>query len=55
MIDTFIKNNQSGGMFLSVSVIDSDGSIENVNRYETCWSDIERYYTDNFNKGEIIC
>lgn len=49
MIDTFIKNNQSGGMFLSVSVIDSDGSIENVNRYETCWSDIERYYTDNFN------
>ncbi len=47
MIDTFIKNNQAGGMFLSASVIDSDGAIENVNRYESCWSDIERYYTDN--------
>ena len=47
MIDTFIKNNGSGGMFLSASVIDNDGAIENVNRYESCWSDIERYYSDN--------
>ena len=50
MIDTFITNNRSGGMFLQVSVIDSDGAIENVNNYESCWSDIERYYTDNYTK-----
>ena len=50
MIDTFINNNRSGGMFLPVSVIDPSGDIENVNNYESCWSDIERYYTDNVNK-----
>ena len=50
MIDTFINNSRSGGMFLPVSVIDSDGAIENVNNYESCWSDIERYYTDNYTK-----
>ena len=50
MIDTFINNNRSGGMFLPVSVIDSSGTIENVNNYESCWSDIERYYTDNYTK-----
>ena len=50
MIDSFINNNRSGGMFLPVSVIDSDGAIENVNNYESCWSDIERYYTDNYTK-----
>ena len=52
MIDTFIKNNQSGGVFLPIGVIDVDGSIENVNRYESCWSDIERYYTDTMNKNK---
>jgi len=50
MIDVFIKNNRSAGMFLPVSVIDPSGDIENVNNYESCWSDIERYYTDNVNK-----
>lgn len=47
MIDNFINANRSAGMFLSVTQIDLDGSIENVNRYESCWSDIERYYSDN--------
>jgi hypothetical protein len=50
MIDVFINNNRSAGMFLPVSVIDPSGDIENVNNYESCWSDIERYYTDNVNK-----
>ena len=42
MIDVFINNNRSAGMFLPVSVIDPSGAIENVNDYESCWSDIER-------------
>ncbi len=50
MIDTFIKNNRSAGMFLPCQVIDPSGAIENMNDYESCWSDIERYYADNVNK-----
>ena len=52
IIDTFINNNRSGGMFLSASVIDNDGAIENINNYESCWSDIERYYSDTMNKNK---
>ncbi len=47
LIDTFIQGNKSGGMFLPCSVIDPSGIIENNNWYESCWSDIERYYADN--------
>jgi len=47
MIDNFIKNNRSAGIFLPCSVIDSSGEIENINSYESVWSDIERYYSDN--------
>ena len=47
MIDTFIANNRSAGSYLSTSVIDPTGAIENINNYESCWSDIERYYSDN--------
>jgi len=47
MIDNFIKNNRSAGIFLSCSVIDSSGEIENINNYESVCSDIERYYSDN--------
>jgi len=50
MIDTFINNNKSGGLFLPCSVIDNGGMIENVNNYDGCWSDIERYYTDTKQK-----
>ena len=50
LIDSFIKNNRSAPMFASCSIIDNGGLIENLNRYESCWSDIERYYADNYNK-----
>jgi len=50
LIDLFIKNNRSAGMFLPCSVIDPAGAIENINNYESCWSDIERYYSDNASK-----
>tara|TARA_R110000787_G_scaffold75181_2_gene166679 strand:- start:1675 stop:1881 length:207 start_codon:yes stop_codon:yes gene_type:complete len=47
MIDNFIKNNRSAPIFLSCSIIDASGEIENKNNYETAWSDIERYYSDH--------
>ena len=47
MIDNFIKNNRSAPNFLPCSIIDSSGEIENKNNYESVWSDIERYYSDN--------
>ena len=50
LIDTFVKNNKTAPMYLSCDVIDSSGAIENLNNYDSCWSDIERYYTDSYNK-----
>jgi len=47
MIDNFIKNNRSAPNFLPCSIIDASGEIENINFYESAWSDIERYYSDN--------
>ena len=46
LIKNFIKNNPSAPQFLPVEVIDDTGEIENCNMYESCWSDIERYYAD---------
>ncbi len=49
----FIEHNKSAGMYVSVDTIDPSGSIQNLNWYETCWSDIERFYTD-FCVGEKV-
>lgn len=49
----FIKNNRSAPTYLSCSQIDLDGSIENLNNYESCWSDIERFYSDNVVKQNL--
>ena len=53
LIKQFIVNNPTAGVFAPATVIDPSGSIENLNYYESCWADIERFYSDNFNK--IIC
>jgi len=53
-IKEFIINNRSAGAFLSISNIDPSGAIENLNYYESCWSDIERFYSDNCNKSEFM-
>jgi hypothetical protein len=43
MIDRFVEANRSAPAFLSCSIIDPAGEIENKNWYETVWSDIELF------------
>lgn len=53
LILNFIKNNKSAPTYLSCDQIDPDGSIENLNNYESCWSDIEKFYFDSVMKQNL--
>ena len=46
LIIDFITANSSAPFFAGYDVIDSNGAIANLNKYEAVYSDIERFYTD---------
>tara|TARA_R110000744_G_C19151509_1_gene539449 strand:- start:523 stop:726 length:204 start_codon:yes stop_codon:yes gene_type:complete len=46
LIENFIKDNPMALQFLPIESIDHSGKIENCNWYESCWNDIEIYYSD---------